>query len=194
MRRPGHYAVTLTLAWGLAAATGARAEDPDPGGPEHNVDPKTGAEHWAIDRDSVTLALTQRTPEQVRAFYLGRGFPPELARRIADHCVLVVSLRNQSQAPIHYDLDGWRYVTSDGTVRSPRPKEDWIREWREYGVIFGFSQLSGAQTFQPGDWNGAMVTFDVLHDGRFDLHYQWTTQGREITGTIKGVHCAPEPS
>jgi hypothetical protein len=191
MHRPGYY--ILSLAWGLAAATGALAEAPGAGA-EHRVDPQTGAEHWVVSRDGVTLELTQRTPEQVQAFYLGRGFPPELARRIADYCVLVVALRNQSRDPIRYELDRWRYLPPDGTVRSPRPKEDWIREWREYGVIFGFSQLSGAQTFQPGDWNGAMVTFEVSHGGRFDLHYQWTTQDREITGTIKGVHCAPDPA
>ncbi len=188
MHRSGHG--LLYLAWGLTAAAGLEASP----AVEHRVDPQTGAEHWMISRDGVTLELTQRTPEQVEAFYLGRGFPPELARRIAGFCVLVVALRNQSQAPIRYELDRWRYVTPDGKARIPRPKEDWIREWREYGVIFGFSQLSGAQTFQPGDWNGAMVTFEVPHGGRFDLHYQWTTQGREITGTIEGVRCATDPS
>lgn len=180
----------LALLWGVAGTcTHAGAESPPS---RHSTDPGTGAEHWSVSREGIALELVQRRPEHVQAFYLGRGFPPELARRIADYCVISIGLRNEGPSPIDYDLSRWRYVTEDGVAHTPKAKEDWWREWQAQGVTFGFSQLSRSQTFQPGDWNSAMVTFDVPHGGRFDLHYQWKTPKGEVTGTIEEVHCAPD--
>ncbi len=160
----------------------------------HYTDAQTGSEHWIVSRGGVTLELVSRRPEQVQAFYLGRGFPPGLARRIASYCTISVGLRNDGPDPIHYDLSRWRYVTEDGVVRNPKAKEDWMREWKARGIRFGFSQLSRSQTFEPGDWNAAMVSFEVPHGARFDLHYQWETPHGEVTGTLEEVHCASDES
>lgn len=145
-----------------------------------------------ITRDDVTLTLAPQRSDPVLAFYLGRGFPAELARRIVDHCLVSVGISNGGGSTIRYALDRWRYLAPDGEWRAPRPKEDWIRERKEHGVVFGFSMLSGAQTFQPGDWNSALLAFDVPAGGRFDLRYQWFTGGHETRGTVTGIRCATD--
>lgn len=66
---------------------------------------ETGLESWKTTRHGVTLELAQITPDQARAFFIGRGFEPAEAEHYAGACVFMTILRNESApAAISYRL------------------------------------------------------------------------------------------
>lgn len=158
---------------------------------------ETGLESWKTTKLGVTLELTQLTPDQARAFFLGRGFEPAEAEYYASACVFMTILRNESApAAIAYNLADWRAITADGHANPPKLKEDWLKEWEvrklatARKIAFEWSQLPSEQTFEPGDWNQGMTTFALPHGSRFDLKFRWTVLGKQQENTMKGVICA----
>ncbi|MDD5328369.1 MAG: hypothetical protein PHX38_00060 [Sulfuricella sp.] len=164
----------------------------------HGRDPETGLESWKASHGGVTLELTQITPDQARAFFIGRGFERADVEHYAAACIFMTVLRNESApAAISYRLAEWTFLPG----RDARPmklKEDWLKEWAARGmaqaqkIAFEWSQLPSEQTFEPGDWNQGMTTFMLPRGGRFDLKYRWVSQGKPQENTLKGIRCAEE--
>lgn len=163
--------------------------------------PETGLESWKTVKLGVTLELTQLTPDQARAFFLGRGFEPAEAEHYAAACAFMTILRNESApAAIAYHLAEWSAVTTGGRTHPPKLKEDWLKEWEALNlsqvrkIAFEWSQFPSEQTFEPGDWNQGMTTFTLPRGSRFDLKFRWTIQGKQQENIMKGVSCANDAS
>ncbi len=165
----------------------------------HERNPDSGLESWKTARNGVVVELTQLTPDQSRAFFMGRGFAREDAGHYATACVFMTVLRNDAApAAIHYRLAEWRAVVPGRGGQPPKLKEDWMAEWTARGlpaaqkIAFEWSQFPSEQTFEPGDWNQGMSTFMLPPGGRFDLVLRWTVQGRNEEHILKGVRCAQD--
>lgn len=161
--------------------------------------PDSGLESWKTAHNGVAVELTQLTPDQSRAFFIGRGFAREEAERYAAACVFMTVLRNDAApAAIHYRLAEWRAVVPGRRATPPRLKEDWLAEWTARGlpaaqkIAFEWSQFPSEQTFEPGDWNQGMSTFMPPPGGRFDLMLRWTVRGKPEEHLLKGVRCAQD--
>lgn len=159
--------------------------------------PETGLESWKTTRHGVTLELAQITPDQARAFFIGRGFEPAEAEHYATTCVFMTILRNESApAAISYRLADWRVVTAGGRAVPLKLKEDWLQEWKKRNlpparkIAFEWSQFPSEQTFEPGDWNQGMTTVALPRGSRFDLKFGWTLHGKKQESVMKGVICA----
>lgn len=181
------FALFLALAGGAVQAADTR----------HSTAPDTGLETWSASRNGVSLELTQITPDQARAFFLGRGFDAGEAEHYASACVFMTILRNEgAPGAITYHLAEWRAVSANRQAKAPKLKEDWLREWdarqlaQPRKIAFEWSQLPTAQSFEPGDWNQGMTTFALARGSRFDLTYRWTVNGRQHQNILKGVRCA----
>lgn len=183
---------TLNYLWlaGLLLAGNALAD-------EHRRDPDSGLESWRASRAGVVLELTQLTPDQARAFFLGRGFEAGEAEHYASACVFMTILRNESApAAITYHLGEWRALSANGRSSPLKLKEHWLREWdarqlaQAKKIAFEWSQLPSEQRFEPGDWNQGMTTFTLPRGSRFDLVYRWALNGRHHQNVLKGVRCA----
>lgn len=161
--------------------------------------PETGLESWKTAYKGVAVELAQLTPDQSRAFFIGRGFAREDAERYAAACVFMTILRNEAApAAIHYRLAEWRAVVPGRGGQPPKLKEDWMAEWTARGlpaaqkIAFEWSQFPSEQTFEPGDWNQGMSTFALPPGGHFDLVLRWRVQGKFEEQTVKGVRCAQD--
>ncbi|MDP3123283.1 MAG: hypothetical protein Q8M46_01635, partial [Thiobacillus sp.] len=66
--------ITLTLlaVWPLAALSSAPS-----------IDVETGLATWETQTQGIEVRLTQITPDQIRGFYLARGFSREATERFA---------------------------------------------------------------------------------------------------------------
>ena len=186
MRR---IALTLLAAWPLAAfATQTR------------VDSETGLVTWETQTQGIEVRLTQITPDQIRGFYLARGFSREATERFARECVFMAVVRNVGNATLLHRLANWRYVAAGQPPRMLRGKAAWDYQWRRMGVsesariAFEWAQLPTAQTYAPGDWNQGMTSYGVPHGGHFDLHFAWQAGGRTFSGKLEGVRCADDPA
>lgn len=185
-----HRAPPLLGAIGLLLAATAALAGPD------RVDPVTGAATWEMHRDGVTLSLTQLLPDQVRAFYVNRGFELSDAEVFANACVYMAVMRNQSaDGVISFRQADWEVHTGEGSRPVP-PVESWLRQWEERGVpqparlAFRWAQLPPEQHYAPGEWNQGMLATGLPPGSRFDLTARWTLAGETFEGRLTDVRCA----
>lgn len=180
-------ALTLLAAWPIAAfAT------------QTSVDPDTGLATWETRTQGIEVRLTQISPDQIRGFYLARGFSPEATERFARECVFMTVVRNTGDVTLLHRLANWRYVTADEPPRPLRGKAAWAYQWKRMGVpesariTFEWAQLPTAQTYAPGDWNQGMTSYSVPRGESFDLQFVWQAGGRNFSGKLEQVRCADE--
>ena len=191
------YFTALALAGIAIAALPALAEDA-PSKTEYSVQPQTGIESWQFmdKEDGVGVLLMQISPDQARAFFLGRGFQRKDVDYYASSCVFMTLVKNQSALPVNYRLADWRYTQGDGVARPLKLKDEWLKEWKKRGVsqssliAFEWSQHPAKQTLAPGDWNQGMTTFLVPHGEQFDLTVKWKIGSSIHAGTMPGIRCA----
>lgn len=164
----------------------------------HSLDPDTGIPTWEVDTKGVHLRLTQITPEQARAFMLGRGMDQQSVEEFAHACVYMAVVRNESSQPIEHNLAFWHFLPAGS--RQPKPlltKHDWLTRWqarnfsRTVELAFEWSQFPVQQTFFPGDWNQGMTTFPLPAGSRFDVVYRWKQNGKLHEGKMQNVQCPP---
>jgi len=155
------------------------------------VDPATGLASWKAQGQEFSLELVQIVPDYVRAVYASRGLPQVVIDKVSSYCVFGTIVKNESNAPLAYRVEDWRYVTPDGVEHRLRTKSDWVREWREMGVAFRWSMLPDDQTFEVGDWGQGFTTVKLPPGGRFDLLYSWRQHDQTHIGKIEGLRCAP---
>lgn len=165
---------------------------------QHRVSAATGAETWEIQASGVALSLTQILPEQVRAFYVNRGFTLQQIESYATACIYMTVLRNE-KAPgvIHFVLNDWRVVTTDSIPRKIPVVGEWMIRLKEVGgrdsamVAFRWAQFPPEQTYEPGgDWNQGMLAMGLGAGAEFDLTARWDSEGKPYQVDLKGVRCA----
>ena len=170
-----------------------------PAAKQPQVDPETGARTWSASAGGVTLSLTQILPDQLRAFYVNRGFTPAQAESYATSCVFMTVLRNDAApGPVHFRSADWRVVSND-SERPPLSAGHWIERLRatrvaQSGLIaFRWAQFPGEQTYAPGgDWNQGMLSIGLPPGSCFDLRARWDVRGQPGELLLKEVQCAQD--
>ncbi len=140
------------------------------------VDSVTGAKTWEIQVDGVFFSLTQLLPDQVRAFYVNRGFTLAQIEPYASSCVYMTVLRNDN-APgvIHYVSGNWP-VSVNGRHYELVPVNQWVERLSGSGVkksaviAFRWAQFPPEQEYRPGgDWNQGMLFMGLSAGSLFDI-------------------------
>ena len=177
-------------------ATAPHAAAPQEGITRLSLDPDTGIPTWEVDTKGVHLRLTQITPEQARAFMLGRGMDKQSVEEFAHACVYMTVVRNEGKQAIDHNLADWHYLPEgSGQPKALLTKHDWLTRWqprnfsRPVRLAFEWSQFPVEQTFFPGDWNQGMTTFALPAGSRFDVLHRWKQNGRLYEGKMQNVQC-----
>jgi len=164
------------------------------------TDPETGLTSWKWHGGQARLSLSQLLPDQVRAFFQGRGFTAEQSERIAGFCVFQTVVRNEAEAdePLEVDITDWRVLRDGMESGTPRTAASWDTEWqsRDTGqaprIAFRWALFPTSQTFAPGDWNMGMLTLDLPAGETFDLHIGWRRDGQTKNLEMTGISCAED--
>ncbi|MCP4125927.1 MAG: hypothetical protein GY753_02550 [Gammaproteobacteria bacterium] len=160
------------------------------------IDPQTGAKTWKIHTNGVSISLTQLLPDQLRAFYLNRGFTLNQIEGYATACVYTLILRNDN-APgtVHFVQSEWSLVSSGGS-RSPMDTEGWLQRLQQAGatkpalIAFRWAQFPSEHEYAPnGDWNQGMLATDLPAGSRFDFIARWNIDGKPHQGVLTDVRC-----
>lgn len=116
---------------------------------------------WAADRTQVTdgiiFRISANRPENVSAFYEGRGFPPAALDALREACFLGVSVRNPRQEMVWLDLDRWRFTDDQGRAVERQTRTQWEERWRRLNVprahraTFGWTLLPESRDLHPDE-------------------------------------------
>ncbi len=167
----------------------------------HATDPETGIATWETAAHGVSLRLTQILPDQVRGFYLARGFDAGSVELLAaGACVFQTVLRNESaRGAIEFSLADWRSISTGGE-RPLKLEADWQKDWEKRGVplaartAFRYALYPTQHRYDVGDWNMGMTTYVLPPGSRFDLRFAWREGDNRREAMLSGVRCATEAS
>lgn len=161
------------------------------------TDERTGVKGWRFERDGIRVQLIQRLPDQTKAFFLGRGFQPAAADRLASRCLFQTIVHNIEPLDgdhVVVDLGEWRVVQGEER-ESLLLKGKWQQEWARLGVTdrartaFQWAFFPTRQDFAPGDWNMGMTSYPVEPGAPLTLELVWQKNDRRHQGRIDGVVC-----
>ncbi len=173
---------------------------------EAEIDESTGLKTWKLIQSGLELQLVQRSPDQTRGFYLGRGFTKKDSNEIATQCVFQTIVKNtalqKTGEAISIALKTWRLkkinAENDQTQRI-KLKEDWASQWSQDNnkqvtpsarIAFKWSTFPSEQTFEAGgDYNWGMITFGLPPGEQFDLHVFWHTNQQTHEQWISNIQC-----
>jgi hypothetical protein len=154
---------------------------------------------WRIQDENIKVELNPLLKDQVRAFYLGRGFSEALTERIAGACVYQTVIENVSDPEedtlLEVNLLDWRIISSFGP-QALRSKEGWIGEWTAAGasatatLAFKWATFPMQQYFKlTGDYGWGMILFGKQTSETFDLRLQWYVDGEPAEQLVAGLSC-----
>ncbi len=121
----------------------------------NRVDQVTGAATWEMQRDGVSLSLTQLLPDQVRAFYVNRGFDLDDVERFAGACVFMAVMRNvAAEVMVAFRQADWE-IKAEGESRAVPSLTSWLDQWQAREVppaaqlAFRWAQSKGSSATCP---------------------------------------------
>ena len=162
----------------------------------YSEDPVSGAGTWASDEGGVHFALTRILPDQVRAFYVNRGFTLEQIEPYAASCVYMTVLRNDA-APgvVHFRTRDWS-ISVGGGQRPLSATGEWLERFARAGVgkpariAFRWAQFPAEQQYEPGgDWNQGMLSVGLSAGAVISNTARWDIDGSVYEQVLKGVRC-----
>lgn len=161
------------------------------------INSETGAKTWEDSRNGVHFSLTQLLPDQIKAFYVNRGFTLKQIEPYAASCVYMTVLRNDS-APgtIHFLSSNWSVLVTD-KAKTIVSVDKWLQRLSALGanksslIAFRWAQFPPEQEYEPGgDWNQGMLSIDLPPKDKFDVIARWDMNGKSYDSKLMGVECA----
>ena len=131
----------------------------------------------AADRlrvDGIQIGFSVRTPEQIVAFYTGRGMPMAAAERLAAHCMVTIGIENGRDDVVWLEPARWRYTDAQGKPITRLHRAYWNKEWQRLKVpaanraTFGWTQLPERRDLQPSEPVGGNVLLDAAGPVRIE--------------------------
>lgn len=128
--------------------------------------PVTGAhanERGVYQASGITFSISVRTPEQIRAFYAGRGFPETAILELESKCLLTVGIRNNRKDIVWLEPSKWRFVTEHGAEVPRISRDEWSLRWAKLNIplasraTFGWTQLPESRDLYPGETAGGNI-------------------------------------
>jgi hypothetical protein len=165
----------------------------------HAQTPKLDAEHFE-DKD-ITVIIGSRTPEQLSAFYTGRGFNQAAIDEIAKKCFIFGMVDNKTYDRLWLILDDWKFFAADGSPMKRLKKDDWADVWKKTGLsqahqsTFGWTQLPESRDLRQYEHVGGNVAVE-WKDQPFKLIATFKTgadkTGKSKTITVENLTCKPK--
>lgn len=164
---------------------------------------ETGLEGPGVFRwnaDGLRLETAALVHDQVRGFFIGRGFDERgIDVLLSEACLFRSAIGNSATAAnapdVHIDQSEWR-VHVNGETRPIRRRLDWTAVWDRLGVgteqrvAFKWALFPPRQTFKPNDYNWGMITMGLPPGTRFDLDVVWHVGDQKHVHRFAGMECA----
>jgi hypothetical protein len=151
---------------------------------------------------TLKLTVIPRTPQQMAAFYEGRGFPRKAIELTRTACFFTIGIHNKTQDILWLETANWQFQTVTGPLKRIT-RDEWKQRWQQLGLAlpyqstFRWTLLPAGLDFQPGEREGGNITLPRT-DKPFSLRAAFATgkdkQGPRIEVEITDLRCAEDPS
>jgi hypothetical protein len=141
--------------------------------------------------------LILRTPDQIEAFYLGRGFSKKAIRKITDTCFITAIVKNKNVDVLWLELDNWTFTSKSQPI-ARITRDYWKKQWREVNMplnhqsTFGWTLLPDVRDLRRYEGVGGNVAIP-RQSGPFDLTMRFKTgpekNGREKKIIFRDLRC-----
>jgi len=138
----------------------------------------------------VKVRVVMRTPDQLTAFYLGRGFNRAAIDKILETCFVTPIVHNKTLDVLWLELDEWQFSQGDKLI-ARIGRDYWPEKWREAGLsqahqsTFGWTLMPEVRDLRVDEGVGGSVVIP-RQTGPFKLTMKFHT-GADKRGPVKTV-------
>ncbi|BBP01546.1 hypothetical protein [Sulfuriferula nivalis] len=121
------------------------------------------AERDTYESNGISFSISVRTPDQIRAFYTGRGFPEAAIAELTSKCLLTIGVRNHRKDIVWMEPAKWEFTTMHGTKVLRISRDAWDKRWAEQNIplanraTFGWTQLPESRDLYPDETAGGNI-------------------------------------
>jgi len=151
------------------------------------------------DKD-IQVRLIFRKPEQLAAFYIGRGFKQDAINKIQETCFITAIIKNRNIDVLWLELDNWTFRHEDQPV-TRIDRSYWKQKWQEINLpmnhqsTFGWTLLPEVRDLRRDESAGGNVVIPK-QPGPFNLTMRFKTgahkKGEEKIINFQNISCASE--
>lgn len=151
-----------------------------------------------FDDKNITVVIGSRTPDQLAAFYTGRGFNQASIDAITKTCFVFGMVNNKTYDVLWLTLDDWKFFTADGEPIKRIKRQDWAEVWQQTGLspshqsTFGWTQLPESRDLRQHEKVGGNVVVE-WQDKPFKVIANFRTgadkSGKPRTITVENLTC-----
>jgi hypothetical protein len=122
--------------------------------------------NFRLDDKDVSIVIGARTPDQLAAFYTGRGFNRASIDAITATCFVFAIIKNKTYEAFWLDLDDWQFTAADGKPIRRISLDEWKNTWQETGLskahqsTFRWTQLPGSRDLRKHEHVGGNVAVE----------------------------------
>ena len=116
-----------------------------------------------FENEDLLMIVMTRTPEQLNAFYTGRGFNRTSIDALTERCFVFGMVENKTQERLWLILDDWQFIDAEGNVIRRYTRDDWKQTWKDTGLeqakqsTFGWTQLPEVRDLHRHEHVGGQV-------------------------------------
>jgi len=150
-----------------------------------------------FEDEQVSMRLVLRTPEQLSAFYQGRGFSQAAIERILETCFITPIIHNKRLDALWLELDNWQFAADKQSI-ARLTRDYWPGKWREVGLpqaqrsTFGWTLMPELRDLRLDESVGGSVVIP-MQSRPFTLTAHFHTgldkKGKIKTIVFEGVQC-----
>lgn len=152
---------------------------------------------YKVQNQFVKFGLFPRTPEQMAAFYEGRGFPKQAIEATRQYCFITVGMRNISKTMLWLDLGRWRIYNKQGVI-ARTSRDQWKQKWEQLKVplanqaTFNWTLLPETRDLHPDEPAGGNITLQPTSEP-FTIEAVFATgndrKGKPLVIKMENVRC-----
>lgn len=154
-----------------------------------------------FEDEQLLMRVSTSKPENLEAFYTGRGFSKQAINEIIKTCFVGALVQNKTNEALWLILDDWSFLDANGKHIQRIKRSDWKQTWKRIGLkqahqsTFGWTQLPEIRDLHTDEHAGGNVTIP-WQTGPFKLIATFRT-GPDKSGepkrlTFENLKCRTE--
>ena len=147
--------------------------------------------------NQIKISLSPRAPEQIAAFYEGRGFKKEMVNKLKQQCFITIGIHNKSKDILWHDASKWTFTSKTGNIQR-LDRTYWKSVWKEMYIplahqsTFRWTLLPEELDFRSNEGEGGNIILPYSTKP-FTLKAEFKTKadksGKPIKVRIDGIQC-----